>query len=120
MNTKELVCTVCPVGCRLTVQEKNGSLSVTGNRCPRGERHAVSECTHPMRVVTTTVKLEGADIRRLPVISGGEVPRERLEDCLKQLYAVTAQAPVRCGDVIAADICGTGVDIVAARSIERS
>ena len=37
MNTKELVCTVCPVGCRLTVQEKNGSLSVTGNRCPRGD-----------------------------------------------------------------------------------
>lgn len=120
MNTRELVCTVCPVGCRLTVTDSQGSLAVTGNRCPRGENHAVSECTHPMRVVTTTVKLQGADIRRLPVISSREVPRERLEDCLKQLYTVTAQAPVQCGDVIAADICGTGVDIVAARSIERS
>jgi len=72
-----------------------------------------------MRVVTTTVKLEGAAIRRLPVISSGEVPRERLEECLKQLYTITACAPVRCGDVIAADVCGTGVDIVAARTIER-
>lgn len=119
MNTRELVCTVCPVGCRITVADFRGSLSVAGNGCPRGERHAVSECTHPVRMVTTTVKLKGANIRRLPVISNKEVPREQLEDCLKKLYSVSVQAPVRCGEIIVGDICGTGVDIVAARTIER-
>lgn len=120
MNTRELVCTVCPISCRLTIQDENGNLFVIGNRCPRGERYAKSEYTHPMRVVTTTVKLLGADIRRLPVISGGEVPKERLQDCLKQLYAITVQAPVQCGDVIVSNICGSGVDIIAARTIEGS
>lgn len=118
MNTREVICTVCPVGCRITVTDCQGSLSVTGNGCLRGERHAISECTHPMRMVTTTVTLQGANIRRLPVISNKEVPRERLEDCLKTLYSVSVQAPVRCGDIIVADICSTGVDIVAARTIE--
>lgn len=120
MNTRELVCTVCPIGCRILVHDDQGSLSATGNRCPRGECYALTECTHPMRVITTTVKLQGADIRRLPVIGNGEVPREQLMGCLRQLYTVTAEAPVHCGDVIVSNLCGTGVDIVAARTVERS
>lgn len=119
MNIRELVCTVCPVGCRITVSDVQGNLSVAGNVCLRGERHALSECTHPMRMVTTTVKLQAASFRRLPVISSKEVPKELLEDCLKKLYSVSVQAPVRCGDIIVGDICGTGADIVAARTIER-
>ena len=35
---KELVCIVCPKGCRLSVDEENG-FAVTGNSCPRGEEY---------------------------------------------------------------------------------
>ena len=33
---KELVCIVCPRGCRLKGDEENG-YAVSGNSCPRGE-----------------------------------------------------------------------------------
>ena len=119
MSGKEFICTVCPVGCRVTVALEGEALSATGNRCPRGKKYAINECTHPMRVLTTTVKLLGAEIRRLPVISSAELPKERMKDCLELLYTVEKAAPVTCGDVIVQDVCGTGVDIVAARTIGR-
>ena len=30
---KEFVCIVCPNSCHLTVEEKDGELKVSGNRC---------------------------------------------------------------------------------------
>ena len=39
---KELVCIVCPKGCRLSVDEENG-FAVTGNSCPRGEEYGKRE-----------------------------------------------------------------------------
>jgi CxxC motif-containing protein len=70
-----------------------------------------------MRMLTTTVVIEGGTQFRLPVISSGEIPKAKLMDCLKTLYAIRARAPVACGDVIVRDICGTGVDVVASRTM---
>lgn len=118
MTKSEYTCIVCPVSCRITVAEENGQLTVTGNTCKRGEAFAKNEHTNPMRMLTSTVKLESAALHRLPVISSGEVPKDKLRECLQKVYAITAKAPVRCGDVIVPDICGTGVDILASRSVE--
>ena len=59
---KELICIVCPRGCHLKAEgpDGNGNYSVTGNSCPRGRAYAVSELTHPVRTLTTTVRLTGA------------------------------------------------------------
>ena len=53
---KQLVCIVCPNGCRLTVTEEGQGIHVTGNRCPRGIDFATTELTHPMRTISSTVK----------------------------------------------------------------
>ena len=53
---KELVCIVCPNGCRLQVDDEHG-YTVTGNRCPRGAAYGKTECTHPTRVLTSTVAI---------------------------------------------------------------
>ena len=63
---KELICIVCPRGCHLKVDEAN-DYAVTGNSCPRGAEYGRNECTHPTRVLTTTVKIDGAAYRRCPV-----------------------------------------------------
>ena len=55
---KELICIVCPKGCRLTVDEFNG-YKVTGNACQRGAAYGYKELTNPTRVLTTTVKIQG-------------------------------------------------------------
>ena len=73
-----------------------------------------------MRMLTSTVKLTGGKFRVMPVISTKEVPKDKMSDCLEQIYRVETAAPVQEGDVIISNICGTGVDIVAARSMRAA
>ena len=42
---KEMTCISCPVGCRLTVYEKDGKIIIEGNACKRGEVYGISEMT---------------------------------------------------------------------------
>ena len=60
---KELVCIVCPKGCRLHVDEEN-DYAVTGNGCPRGAVYGHNEIKNPTRVLTSTVRLDGGLYRR--------------------------------------------------------
>ncbi|MBE6831025.1 MAG: DUF1667 domain-containing protein [Ruminococcaceae bacterium] len=117
MTTKQYVCIVCPMSCSIELTDDSGVLTVEGNTCKRGEEYAKNEYTDPKRMITTTVGLRGSRLRCLPVISREAVPKKLLRDCMKQLYATVVDAPVRQGDVIVANILGTGVDIIAARSI---
>ena len=115
---KELICIVCPNGCHLQVDAENGC-KVTGNACPRGEEYGRNELLHPTRVLTGTVRLHGAELARCPVKTRGAIPKEKLLDAARALCTVDVTAPVRRGDVVLADVCGTGVDVVAARDLER-
>lgn len=117
---KEYTCIVCPRSCDLVLKEKDGEFRVSGNCCPRGEEYAKNEYLHPVRMITTTVKLIGGINRTLPVISSGAVPKERLRDCLDYLYKLEIKAPVKLHDVIVGNILDTGIDIMAARDVEES
>lgn len=115
---QEFTCIVCPVGCTLTVVEEDHQIMVTGNQCKRGLEFGEKEYTRPMRILTTTVKIEGSLHKRLPVISEGEIPKEQLHQCLQALYELSIKAPIKRGDIVVEDICHTGVNIVASRGIE--
>jgi CxxC motif-containing protein len=117
--TKEFICIVCPKSCRLTVASVEGKITVTGNECARGEEHGVHEYQEPTRMITTTVAITGGVLPRLPVISREEAPKALIGQCLETLYGMNVSAPVRCGDVIVKNICNTGVDILASRSMNR-
>lgn len=80
--------------------------SITGYTCKRGEEYGKQEFAHPVRILTSTVKLEGADQPLLPVRSEKPVPKELLADCMKVLKAVDVKAPVKRYDVIVENICG--------------
>lgn len=115
---KELVCIVCPRGCRLRVDDENG-YRVTGNSCPRGAEYGANELRHPTRVLTTTVCIAGGIHRRLPVRTNRPIPKELLGAAMEQAAAVRLQAPVAAGQVIAANLLGTGADLIASRSMDR-
>ena len=118
--TKEFVCIVCPSSCRLTVEELgDGQYKVSGNTCKRGVDHGIREYTNPQRMLTTTVAISGAELPRLPVISSGELPKAKLCQCLDELYQTVVTAPITSGQVILHNICGTGVDICASRTMNR-
>ncbi len=113
-----IICIECPLGCDMTVEQHGDELIVTGNTCPRGEQYTRQEATDPRRVLTTTVFIDGATHPMLPVKSIQPLPKDRLDACLRTLASVRVTAPVACGDVVCSDICGTGVDIAATRTME--
>lgn len=115
--SKEIVCIVCPNSCRLLVGEEDGKLTVKGHECRRGEEHGMREYRSPLRMLTTTVAVRGGVLPRLPVISSAETPKAKLDACLQTLYRLELTAPIRAGDVVVKNICDTGVDVIASRSL---
>lgn len=114
METKNFICINCPLGCPLTVTLDGGKVvSVAGNTCKRGEAYAVKEVTAPARTVTSTVRVVGGERPVVAVRTKTDIPKDKIFDCMKVINAVEVPAPVRIGDVLIGNICGTGVDVVA-------
>ena len=116
---RELICISCPVGCRLTaVIENKEVVSVTGNTCTKGVEYAKNECVDPKRTVTTIAKVEGREMP-LPVKTSCPIKKEYMTRCVHEVKKLALKPPIKIGDVIIADIFGTGVDIVATANAER-
>lgn len=118
MATENLTCINCPLGCELIVTLEGGTVTdVAGNQCLRGRAYAEMECTNPTRMMCTTVALAGGTVARAPVKTRSPVPKDMVMPCSRALADVTLAAPVVLGQVVLADACATGVDIVATRTI---
>ena len=116
---KEIICTVCPRGCHITVEgEGEAILSVEGFACKRGQEYASAEFAHPVRILTTTVKMAGVSNDLIPVRSNKPLPKEKLFDCMAVIRATQVTRPVALHDVLIPNICGTGVDIVATKAAD--
>lgn len=114
---REIICIVCPRGCHLQVDEI--TLQVKGNHCERGAEYGVQELQSPTRVLTSTVRLNGTELmRRCPVKTDGAIPKGMMLEAAKALDDIVVSTPVKVGQVLIADFLGTGVDLVATRSID--
>ncbi|MBQ3725113.1 MAG: DUF1667 domain-containing protein [Oscillospiraceae bacterium] len=115
--TRQLTCIGCPMGCQLTATVENGVVTtVTGNTCKRGDDYARKECVAPMRTVTGTVRM--ADGRVVSVRTRTDVPKAKMFDVAEAFNRARPAAPLHIGDVVIADVCGTGVDVVATSNRE--
>lgn len=112
---KIITCTVCPMGCRITVKGEGERIdSVEGYTCPRGEQYARAEFVHPVRILTSTALVEGCAAGPLVAVrSSKPVPKELLAGCMEQIHALKLATPVHRYDVLIPNILGTGADIVA-------
>ncbi|MBL8147124.1 MAG: DUF1667 domain-containing protein [Anaerolineae bacterium] len=112
------LCIGCPLGCRLEVEsEQEQIVAIRGFSCKLGKEYAAREHTDPRRMVATTVAIEGGLWARLPVKTAGTVPKDRVRAVCDALHRIHLNAPVAMGDVVARDILGTGVDVVATRTM---
>lgn len=118
MQRQEFVCIICPMGCNLEVLKDENVTLVKGNQCKRGYEYALKEISNPTRVLTSTVILKNSYLKRLPVKSKGEIPKNLICDCVKLLSKIEVEAPVKMGDIIVKNILDTGIDIIASRSVE--
>ena len=114
---RELTCIVCPKGCPLKVELENGEVvKIDGETCPRGKKYAIDECTHPMRTITSTVRAENGEI--VPVKTSVTSPKELMFDCMKEINRATAKLPAHIGDVVIANVLGTGSDIIVTANVD--
>lgn len=119
-ETSHYLCIGCPLGCRLEVDTQGDEiLEVRGNACKRGDTFARQEHVDPRRFVTTTVAIEGAPWPRLPVATAAAVPKHVMREVCAALHGLRLEAPVELGQVVLPDALGTGIDVVATRSMER-
>ncbi|MDR1019959.1 MAG: DUF1667 domain-containing protein [Synergistaceae bacterium] len=119
-ETKKFLCVSCPVGCllKVTVQGKE-VLSVADNGCPLGVKYAQNEVVNPVRTFTSTVRAVGASLPVCPVRSRTPLPLSKVGDVTRELAMTEAAAPISIGQVIIKDVCGTGTDIIASRSLGK-
>jgi len=118
ISTNHYLCIGCPLGCRLEVDEEEGQIvEIRGFSCKRGKEYAEQEHLDPRRMVTSTIAVDEGFPPRLPIKTTVPVPKERVRDVCRAMRRLQVRAPVTMGDVIARDICGTGADVVASRSI---
>lgn len=121
MPEKKITCIVCPMGCEATVVfEGDKILKAEGLECQRGKEYVAREIKAPMRDFFTVVQVRGARAAVCPVRSTKPIPRDKLTECSRELADVVLVAPIKAGDVIARDILGLGVDIVATMNIEHA
>lgn len=119
METKNLTCIGCPLGCSLTVEMENGEVtSVTGNTCKRGDVYARKEVTNPTRIVTSSVKVNGGKLKMVSCKTKEDIPKGKIFEVSQALASVVVEAPVKIGDVVLANVAGTGVDVVATKNVD--
>ena len=120
METKDLTCINCPMGCRITVKMSGGEvISVEGNTCKRGEVYARTEVVSPVRTVTTTMKVTGGSVDRVSCKTKTPVPKDKIFDVMAEIGSASCTAPVKIGDVLIKDCAGTGVPVVATKDVSE-
>ena len=110
---RKLVCIVCPKGCSMRIEEKDGNYTVSGNTCKRGAEFAISEMTCPMRTICSTVRTTFSDVPVLSVRVSAEIPKDRIFDVMGEIRKVRLDQPVRRGEPVIRNVLGLGVDIIA-------
>ena len=119
ISEKKFICIMCPLGCEVTVKsdERGNILEILGNKCAKGEPYARDEFTKPMRVLTSTIKIEGALFPRLPVRTSDLIPKDKIFDCMKEISKTKVKSGVKLGNVIIKNVLGLQVDVIATRDL---
>lgn len=119
METREITCINCPMGCALQVEIENGEVTqVTGNACPRGPLYAQKEVSAPRRTVTGTVCITGAVDEVVSCKTYPDIPKEMIGAVADAMSRVVVEAPVAIGDVLVENIANTGSNLVATHSLD--
>ncbi|MCQ2489560.1 MAG: DUF1667 domain-containing protein [Clostridia bacterium] len=119
MTERNLICIACPRGCaiKVTLDDNKEVVNIEGATCKNGEEYARNEVTHPMRNLTSTIKVTGGIANVAPVRTNGDIPKELLFDAMKVINQASVAAPVHVGDVVIPNILDTGIDVIATNEI---
>jgi len=116
-ETQLLTCISCPVGCRMTVEIEDGQVtSITGNACKRGEVYARQESIKPLRMVTAVAPVQGSAVP-VSLKTESPIPKDKIAACMAEINSLQLRLPILLGDVLKENVAGTGVNLVATRTL---
>ncbi|WP_373899551.1 DUF1667 domain-containing protein [Haloimpatiens sp. FM7315] len=119
MYCKKLTCIGCPMGCEIEVKlEDEKVIEIKGNNCNIGSSYAKKECTHPSRIVTSSLRVTNGESKMVSVKTEKDVPKEKVFECIKALKSIKIEAPLHIGDVVIEDVAKTGVKVVVTKNVE--
>ena len=111
-SERKLTCIVCPKGCALEVRfDSDGGIGdISGHTCKRGKEYAFSECTAPVRTVTTTVAREDSSV--VSVKTSAPIPKHLIFEVMEAINSAVAPNDCKIGDTVIENVCNTGIDVV--------
>lgn len=115
METREMTCINCPMGCSLTVTIDGDNISVSGNTCPRGENYAKDEVKNPTRIVTSTIPVLNKE--RVSCKTERAIPKDKIFDVMKEINKTRLSSPINIGDILIENVCNTGINVVATKNV---
>ena len=118
-NVRNMTCIVCPNSCKLRIEKKDGEFIVTGHRCVRGEAFAISEMTHPMRTLCSSVASVFEEAPVVPVRTSDEISKDKMLECMEEINKVVLADRLGEGDVVIGNVLGLGVDVIVTSDILR-
>lgn len=111
-----IVCIMCPMGCMLSVKQKDKKIIVSGNSCKRGIDYGIQEFIAPKRVVTSLVQVEGGGI--ISVKTNGVIDKADIFNVLEALKEKVVKKPISIGDVVISNVLNSGIDIIATSNFD--
>jgi CxxC motif-containing protein len=90
-----------------------------GNKCKKSDEFVKQELIEPMRVLTTTVRIQGARWPIIAVRTDKPVPKGLFPLIMSLLRRIKLQAPVGMLDLVVKDVAGTGANVIATRTLSH-
>ncbi|MEG1524672.1 MAG: DUF1667 domain-containing protein [Clostridia bacterium] len=119
--TRNFVCIVCPNGCELTAHLENGVLSgIEGGLCKRGSAYVESEMLHPVRTVTTLVRVRNGQMPLTSVRLDAPIPQENIFSLVERLKNMVLNAPVHIGQVVLDNVFGSRANVIVTKNVETT
>ena len=111
-------CIVCPTGCAITAgQDKQGNVTFEGYTCKRGLEYAQQEYYEPKRILTTTIRVENGFLPLIPVRTDKAIPKDKLNEVIKEIAIKIIEAPITMGDVLIENVKDLQANVIASRDL---
>lgn len=121
-KSREIVCIVCPNGCRMNVvyDENNKVKQVENASCKKGEAYAVNEIQCPKRSITSTVGVINGVLPLVSVRTDKPIPKEKITEALAEIRKIRLEAPVAFHQVIVKDFLETGAQLISTTEVAKA
>ena len=118
---RKFVCIVCPNSCHVEVEHEGQKVNaIHGVECQKGREYVINEIRSPLRMLTGSVKVINGDFPLVSVKTPSPVPKKYLRELGKLTHQLQVEAPVEIGQIVASNLLGEGIGLVATRRVRRN